>query len=458
MAVTITHSKVSAIADDADTSLVRPSDWNDDHVIDGPLGGFAVAKLGTTTIGASFDTTSKTVLKKVSFPGPGLVTGINVAIKGASSAGARIAPMIFSDNAGTPNLVVATQTPTLTGGSSGIHSQLVANATARFVSIPMTYYVAAAGDYWIAVNTVGFGGGTDCQVAYSSGTGSDRTIAATTSIGDHSVTPSSTGTNDYSINCDFAASGIGVIHGGLVGRKSYRPGSNGSTFGAITSTSIINLDPTNLVVSFVAPTGGVVDVRLTGAALMSDASQFIYWGLRDGSGQVSGTGMQGINDPQSGSVILTSSAVIRVTGLTPGASYTYYWAVKVSGGSANMYGGPDFGSFEMEVRDGTAGSPATFAPATAIRGRINADGTTASGSGFTSAKTATGRYTITFTTAFAAAPVVVLTPHSTGGVSSLTALLDAGNPPTTTVVKVQTFSGGGAAFADSVFEFIAMAV
>jgi hypothetical protein len=34
----ITHSKVSAIADGADTSLVRPSDWNDDHVVaDGSL-------------------------------------------------------------------------------------------------------------------------------------------------------------------------------------------------------------------------------------------------------------------------------------------------------------------------------------------------------------------------------------------------------------------------------------
>lgn len=31
--MTITHSKVSAVSDGADTSKIRPSDWNDEHVI-----------------------------------------------------------------------------------------------------------------------------------------------------------------------------------------------------------------------------------------------------------------------------------------------------------------------------------------------------------------------------------------------------------------------------------------
>jgi hypothetical protein len=37
MAITVKHSKVSTIPDDADTSLVRPSDWNDDHVLTGTV-------------------------------------------------------------------------------------------------------------------------------------------------------------------------------------------------------------------------------------------------------------------------------------------------------------------------------------------------------------------------------------------------------------------------------------
>ena len=37
MAITVKHLKVSAIPDEADTSLVRPSDWNADHVLTGTI-------------------------------------------------------------------------------------------------------------------------------------------------------------------------------------------------------------------------------------------------------------------------------------------------------------------------------------------------------------------------------------------------------------------------------------
>jgi hypothetical protein len=37
MAITVKHSKVSTIPDDADTSLVRPSDWNADHTLTGTV-------------------------------------------------------------------------------------------------------------------------------------------------------------------------------------------------------------------------------------------------------------------------------------------------------------------------------------------------------------------------------------------------------------------------------------
>ena len=37
MAITVKHSKVSTIPDEADTSLVRPSDWNADHVLTGTI-------------------------------------------------------------------------------------------------------------------------------------------------------------------------------------------------------------------------------------------------------------------------------------------------------------------------------------------------------------------------------------------------------------------------------------
>jgi hypothetical protein len=49
MAITVKHTKVSVIPDDADTSLVRPSDWNADHALTGVIdvanGGTGAATL-----------------------------------------------------------------------------------------------------------------------------------------------------------------------------------------------------------------------------------------------------------------------------------------------------------------------------------------------------------------------------------------------------------------------------
>ena len=65
MAITVKHSKVSTIPDDADTSLVRPSDWNADHTLTG-LGTMAeqnanaVAITGGTITGVTGLVTSVT--------------------------------------------------------------------------------------------------------------------------------------------------------------------------------------------------------------------------------------------------------------------------------------------------------------------------------------------------------------------------------------------------------------
>ena len=64
MAINVKHSKVSTIPDGDDASLIRPSDWNDDHVLDGTVpvanGGTGAATLtgyvkgnGTSTMTAS---------------------------------------------------------------------------------------------------------------------------------------------------------------------------------------------------------------------------------------------------------------------------------------------------------------------------------------------------------------------------------------------------------------------
>jgi hypothetical protein len=54
MAILVKHSKVSAIPDDADTSLIRPSDWNADHTLTGTI-DIANGGTGQTTANAAFN-------------------------------------------------------------------------------------------------------------------------------------------------------------------------------------------------------------------------------------------------------------------------------------------------------------------------------------------------------------------------------------------------------------------
>ena len=54
MAITVKHSKVSTIPDEADTSLVRPSDWNADHTLTGTI-DIANGGTGQTTANSAFN-------------------------------------------------------------------------------------------------------------------------------------------------------------------------------------------------------------------------------------------------------------------------------------------------------------------------------------------------------------------------------------------------------------------
>jgi len=58
MAITVKHTKVSTVPDSADTSLVRPSDWNADHALTG-LGTAAEKDVGVANGVASLDSTGK---------------------------------------------------------------------------------------------------------------------------------------------------------------------------------------------------------------------------------------------------------------------------------------------------------------------------------------------------------------------------------------------------------------
>lgn len=93
-----------------------------------------------------------------------------------------------------------------------------------------------------------------------------------------------------------------------------------------------------------------------------------------------------------------------------------------------------------------------------VRGRVNADGTIAGGSGFTVVKDATGVYTVTFTSEFAAVPVVV--GSALHAVNDRVSNLQIKSPAVGSVVieTLETQGGGTTAKKDVGFHFIAYAV
>ena len=98
MAITVKHSKVSTIPDDADTSLVRPSDWNEDHVLTGtvpvPNGGTGAATLtGYVKGNGTAAMTASTTVPSTDVTGLGTMSTQNanaVAITGGTMSGVTV--------------------------------------------------------------------------------------------------------------------------------------------------------------------------------------------------------------------------------------------------------------------------------------------------------------------------------------------------------------------------------
>jgi len=111
MAITVKHSKVSTVPDDADTSLVRPSDWNADHTLVGTVpvanGGTGVATLtgyvkgnGTSamTASATVPSTDVTGLGTMSTQNSN-----NISVTGGSISGTTVSGYIPTADEGVAN-------------------------------------------------------------------------------------------------------------------------------------------------------------------------------------------------------------------------------------------------------------------------------------------------------------------------------------------------------------------
>lgn len=129
---------------------------------------------------------------------------------------------------------------------------------------------------------------------------------------------------------DFDASGGGV---GLIGLTSYNPGTQQIV--TTTSSSMADVDATNLVVAFTAPPSGKVLVRLTGYAIGA-ATTGLSWALREATTDLTpgASLVYGVADQRFAVALL-------LTGLTAGA-HSYKWAHSRTSGAGTVstrYGG-----------------------------------------------------------------------------------------------------------------------
>jgi len=115
MAITVKHSKVSTIPDGDDTSVVRPSDWNDDHVLTGTIpvanGGTGAATLtGYVKGNGTAAMTAASTIPNTDVTGLGTMStqnSNNISVTGGSMSGVTISDYVANATKGVANGVAS---------------------------------------------------------------------------------------------------------------------------------------------------------------------------------------------------------------------------------------------------------------------------------------------------------------------------------------------------------------
>jgi hypothetical protein len=215
MAITVKHSKVSTIPDDADTSLVRPSDWNDDHVLTGTV---PVANGGTGAATAD-DAITNLLPSQTGNNGKFLSTnGTTTTWSVPAGAGDVVGPASSTDNAiarfdSTTGKLL--QNSVVTIGDTGAATGFTTLAASTSVTTPTVQATNSSG---LALkNSAG-----TTQISMGSGGGDNVTVSAPIAItpvnglvniaptgtGSVTINPATAGTiNNMSIGATTASTG-----------------------------------------------------------------------------------------------------------------------------------------------------------------------------------------------------------------------------------------------------------
>jgi hypothetical protein len=257
MAITVKHSKVSTIPDDADTSLVRPSDWNADHTLTGTIpianggtgastanDGFNALAPSQTGNSGKYLTTNGTdsswsvnplgtVTSVAATAGTGIsVTGSPITTSGTLNITNTAPDQTVALTAGTgistsgtyPNFTITNTSPSLGGDVVGPASA-TDNAVARFDTTTgklLQNSVVTVGDTGAVTGVTTLAASTSVTTpivqASNSGGLALKNSAGTTQIsmgaggGDNASINVSTNINGTNAQIDISPTGTGHVH------------------------------------------------------------------------------------------------------------------------------------------------------------------------------------------------------------------------------------------------------
>lgn len=126
---------------------------------------------------------------------------------------------------------------------------------------------------------------------------------------------------------------------------SFAAGADSDSTYSTSSTTLVDVDATNLVVTGTVPVSGELTIRLSGHPNAA-SSQRAYWGLRTASAIVANTSRLVCF---SSNLSAWTQIDYRLTGLTPGAAFEYRFAHACSATNAFIATGPNNGPAMIEA-------------------------------------------------------------------------------------------------------------
>jgi hypothetical protein len=160
-------------------------------------------------------------------------------------------------------------------------------------------------------------------------------------------------TTNQAVVLNLPATSGGSTLAGVLATTSYNPGS--LTTYTKSGAALAALDTTNLVLTFIAPSDGKVNVYLEAVMLSSVAGIPGIWGLLNATGgsQVGPAAQVGIYQASSSVASLggRQGATFCLTGLTPNQSYSLQWAMasESAGDNQTVYAGGSAGPATMQA-------------------------------------------------------------------------------------------------------------